>query len=252
MPKALVGMNINPVIYKIKVWRMRPSVVNRNCIVSCQHVSIHLQVTTRTTSATGLHAEHTTFPCHADPRMPLGLPVVLNILPGSTVFQRRCRDVRPSWTAEPRSCPSALWREVHGALGCSSDHWNPKSPSRGAELSPSWRLFRIPLLKGASQPQSTNPGPTSSSSHFQPGASAASVPLHFPLVRFSRQLVRVWQNKKETIRKPKPPLLSFSLPVRVLLQHTKYTRQVSPALAVQFSHCPESEKLNIRCVRIST
>lgn len=65
MPKALVGMNINPVIYKIKAWRKRPSVINRNCIVWCQHVCIHLQVTTRKTSASVLHAEHALLPCHA-------------------------------------------------------------------------------------------------------------------------------------------------------------------------------------------
>lgn len=56
MPKAFVGMNLNPVIYK---WRHGEwsHLLLKSSIISHQHVNIHFQVTTRKILATGLHTE---------------------------------------------------------------------------------------------------------------------------------------------------------------------------------------------------
>lgn len=130
---------------------MKPSVINRNCIVSCQHVNIHLQVITRKTLATGLHVKHMMLPWRAehkaDPQVASGL---LEVLTSSQVnfFQMRFKNARSSWTTEPTSFHSTLWRKVHWSPGlqqCPTLHNNHASVLCLGLLYTTWRWFRISL-----------------------------------------------------------------------------------------------------------
>lgn len=130
---------------------MKPSVINKNCIVSCQHINIHLHVTTRKPLASGLHVKHTMLPCCAEHKADLQVIFdLLEVLTSSQVhlFQMRSKNVRPPQTTEPMSFHSMLWRKVHWSPGlqqCPMVHSHHAGVLCSSLPYTTWRWFRVSL-----------------------------------------------------------------------------------------------------------